>query len=50
MSTLITQTGKKSKTAIKNFMGPKGRGPIKTNTQDYNRDICFNENYKAIYS
>ena len=33
----ITQTGKKSKTALKNFMGPgcrgaKGQGPSKTNT------------------
>ena len=33
----ITQTGKKSKTAFKNFMGPGDRdwGPRKTNTSNF---------------
>ena len=37
----ITQTGKKSKTTLKNFMGPGGRGPRKTNTLQINVKYLF---------
>ena len=37
----ITQTGKKSKTALKYFMGPgaEGGGPRKANTQLFNKQL-----------
>ena len=50
----ITQTGKKSKTALKNFMGPgcrgaKGQGPSKTNTPPPPKKKILKQYLQYIY-